>query len=374
MQSTRQARTRGCAPVFIVGSARSGTTLLYDMLLSAGGFALYLGESNIFNLLAPRFGDLGVRKNRERMFEVWVGSSLFRISGLDRRQVERSILEDCRNAGDFLRIVMDEVARKQGARRWAGNAPEEILHLREIKRTIPNALIIHMIRDGRDVSLSLSKKRYIRPFPWKERETPEGAALYWQWIAGKGRAASKWLGPDYKEVRFEELISDPRAVLPSLSEFLGQDLDYDTIQRNAVGAVARPNTSFKGSNNDDQFNPVGRWKKQLTAEQLTRIEGLIGNTLLELGYDLASTGVGPTSRTYVAWNRMIYRRFFELKLQSKKNALLRALRSPLTSKQVDEMVLVDEKAASRMKLEAEGNDQGLVGQRTIASQPQGGHV
>jgi hypothetical protein len=42
------------------------------MLLSAGGFALYLGESNIFNLLAPRFGDLAIRKNRERMWQVWV--------------------------------------------------------------------------------------------------------------------------------------------------------------------------------------------------------------------------------------------------------------------------------------------------------------
>jgi len=372
MQSTRQARTRDCAPVFVVGSARSGTTLLYDMLLSAGGFALYLGESNIFNLLAPRFGNLGLRKNRERMFEVWAGSSLFRISGLDRRQIERTILEECRNAGDFLRIVMDEVAQQQGAHRWAGNAPEEILHLGEIKRTVPDALIIHVIRDGRDVSLSLSQKRYIRPFPWKERETPEGAALYWQWIVGKGRAASISLGRDYTEVRFEELIADPRAVLRRLSEFLEQDLNYETIQKNAVGAVARPNTSFKRSN-EAVFNPVGRWKKQFTSEQLSRIEGLIGNTLTELGYELASAGADSTNRLYVAWNRMIYRQFFELKLHSKTNAVLRMLRPPLTSKSVDDVSLVDEKAASRIKaaaLSADCGGLGLAGQGTIASHPQ----
>jgi hypothetical protein len=230
-----------------------------------------------------------------------------------------------------------------------------------------------MIRDGRDVSLSLSKKRYIRPFPWKERETPEGAALYWQWIVGKGRAASSWLGRDHTEVRFEQLIADPRAVLQRLSQFLEQDLDYDTIQRNAVGAVARPNTSFKGSG-DVQFNPVGRWREQLTTEQLSRIEGLIGNTLKELGYELAGTGIETTKRSYVAWNRMIYRQFFELKLHSKRNVILRALRSPLTSKQVDQMALVDEKAASRMKLVSEGSDLGMVGRGTIASQPQGGQV
>jgi len=346
------------------------------MLLSAGGFALYLGESNIFNLLAPRFGNLGLRKNRERMFEVWAGSSLFRISGLERRQIERPIVEDCRNAGDFLQTVMDEVARQQGARRWAGNAPEEILHLREIKRTVPDALIIHVIRDGRDVSLSLSQKRYIRPFPWKERETPEGAALYWQWIVGKGRAASASLGRDYTEVRFEELITDPPAVLGKLSEFLEQDLDYETIQRNAVGAVARPNTSFKRSK-EAVFNPVGRWKKQFTDEQLSRIEGLIGNTLTELGYELASTGVQSTNPLYVAWNRMIYRQFFGLKLHSKTNPVLRMLRPPLTSQYVDGVSLVDEKAAAQIKVAgpaAVRSELGLPGQRTIASQPQGGNV
>ena len=63
----------------MVGS--SGTALLYDMLLSAGGFALQLGESNIFNLLAPRFGDLTIRENREGMLRVWLGSSCFEFPG-----------------------------------------------------------------------------------------------------------------------------------------------------------------------------------------------------------------------------------------------------------------------------------------------------
>ena len=43
------------APVFVLGCPRSGTTVLYHMLLSAGGFAVYRAESNVFNLLVPRF-------------------------------------------------------------------------------------------------------------------------------------------------------------------------------------------------------------------------------------------------------------------------------------------------------------------------------
>jgi len=335
--------SRRCAPVFVVGSPRSGTTLLYDTLLSAGGFAIYLGESNIFNLLAPRFGDLRVRKNRERMLNVWLGSRLFRASGLERRQIEEKV-HVCRNAGDFLRIVMDELARQQKAWRWAGNAPEEILHLRQIKETIPEALIIHVIRDGRDVSLSLSEKRYIRPFPWKDRETPEGAALYWEWIVQKGRAAGAMLGQDYTEIRFEELVHDPRAVLRRLSSFLDHELDYDRIQRTAIGTVARPNTSFSAQRRPG-FNPVARWKQQLAPDRLTRIEGLVGSTLSELGYDLATPGRAACNRTQLAWNRLLYRRFFDLKFYSKKSRVLRALRPPLTSEQIDQIVVVDDRAS-----------------------------
>jgi hypothetical protein len=333
---------RGRAPVFVVGSARSGTTLLYDTLLSAGGFAIYLGESNIFNLLAPRFGDLRVRRNRERMLEVWLGSRLFRVSGLERQQIEEKF-EHCQNAGDFLRVVMGELARQQNASRWAANAPEEILHLRHIKETIPEALIIHVIRDGRDVSVSLSEKRYIRPFPWKDRETPEGAALYWEWIVQRGRAVGASFGKDYAEVRFEELVRDPRAVLQRLSSFLDHDLDYDRIQKTAIGAVSRPNTSFSAQGQRD-FNPVARWQKQLTPGQLTRIEGLVGETLSELGYNKATPGRAACNKIGLAWSRLLYRTFFELKYHSKKSRFLRLLRPAITSQQVDQIVVVDDRA------------------------------
>ena len=367
MELARQVRPRRNAPVFVVGCARSGTTLLYDTLLSAGDFALYLGESNIFNLLAPRFGNLAVRKNREKMFEVWLGSGLFRVSGLERSQIEDKILEDCRNSGDFLCIVMDEIARQQGVRRWAGNAPEEVLYLREIKKTIPEALVIHMIRDGRDVSVSLSEKRYIRPFPWKKRETPEGAAFYWEWIVRNGRAAGAELGNDYTEVRFEELVREPHAVLRRLSQFLDHDLEYDHIRKNAVGVVARPNTSFKGTAPQD-FNPVGRWKRQLAARQVERIERFVGGTLAELGYSLTTAG-GPARNSFsLTLNRVAYRRFFKLKLQWKKNSILRALRPSFTSRDVDEVVVVDERAAKGLRRTEQSGLAGTPGIGAIARQ------
>src|SRR3981081_16091 len=93
------------------------------MLLSAGGFAVYLAESNVFNLLMPRFGDLSSRSNREQLMGAWLNSRLFLASGLEREHVRKRIVEDCRNGGDFLRIVMDEICALQGMQRWGGTSP-----------------------------------------------------------------------------------------------------------------------------------------------------------------------------------------------------------------------------------------------------------
>ena len=55
--SNRQAATeRKRRPVFVMGCHRSGTNLLYDTLLSAGGFAIYRGSLPLYELLIPRFG------------------------------------------------------------------------------------------------------------------------------------------------------------------------------------------------------------------------------------------------------------------------------------------------------------------------------
>src|ERR1700722_1044491 len=152
-----QSNARSRVPVFVVGCPRSGTTLLYHMLLSAGNFAIYRTESNVLNLLEPRFGDLSVERNKRRLLDAWFESKLFTASGLNKEEIAAKIMADCRNGGDFLRIVMSEITRKQGVQRWADTTPEHLLYLHRLKETIPGALVIHVSRDGRDVALSMDK-------------------------------------------------------------------------------------------------------------------------------------------------------------------------------------------------------------------------
>src|SRR5579862_3308536 len=100
---------RSLAPVFVLGCGRSGTTLLYHMLLSAGNFAVYRVESNVINLLEPRFGDLSDRRNQRRLLDAWYDSRLYTLSGLDKPELEARVTAECKNGGDFLRIIMEEM-------------------------------------------------------------------------------------------------------------------------------------------------------------------------------------------------------------------------------------------------------------------------
>ena len=307
--------------MFVLGCGRSGTTLLYHMLLSSGGFAVYRSESNAINLLEPRFGDLSKTGNKERLMRAWLSSKLFACSGLDAQAITSKVMAECRNGGDFLRIVMGEIARQQNVERWADCTPEHLLHLKRIKETIPEALVIHIIRDGRDVALSNAKLGYVRRAWWDRSPNVLASGIYWDWIVRKGRADGRLLGADYTEVRFEELISDPVRVLAMLGEFIEHELNYEHIQRVGIGSVSEPNTSFK-SDSDGEFNPVGRWKSQFEPDLLATFEALVGDLLEELEYPLATTDRALLNRPDLRRMRANYLRFFNSKLWLKSKTPL----------------------------------------------------
>ena len=323
------------APVFIVGCPRSGTSFLYHLLLSAGGFAEFHTQMNVYDVLEPIYGDLSVMKNKQAAIREWLRSKAFRVSGLDANHIETKILAECHGASDFLSIIMEEIALKQGVDRWIDSTPTNVPHMLRIQRDFPDAQFVHIIRDPRDVALSLDKRQWTRPLPWDKNRSLVAAGLYWEWIVRKGRKLGAMLASNYMEIRYEGLVQQPRESLTAIAKFLHCDLDYDRIQRDSIGSVKKPLTSFKEDLQEGRFTPVGRWKDKFPVELLAQVETLVGEYMQELGYSLSTDHAVQNHSLGTSGERLIYSAYYECKQWAK-------IHTPLSRMMVDySAILID---------------------------------
>jgi hypothetical protein len=312
---------RSRSPVFVMGCHRSGTNLLYDMLLSSGSFAIYRASLPAFETLEPKFGPLRDRGNRQKLAETWLRSKGFRRTGLEAEALGAKIVEESRNGGDFIRVVMDEVAKSQGVRRWAAYDPDNVLHVERIKASIPNALFLHIVRDGRDIALSLKKMGGFQPLPWdrEEQSSLVATALYWEWMVKNGRERGRKFTDDYLEVHFEELTANPRETLSRIGAFLDHDLDYDRIRNAGLGRVSDTNSSFRDEGASETANPAGRWKERLAREDVAAIEAAVGACLEQSGYALSLPEGERRAGLRVAIKRAMYNHYLNAKSWLKLN-------------------------------------------------------
>jgi len=299
-------RARSARPVFIVGCPRSGTTLLYHMILSSGDFAVLPIETDAFCQFGLKFPNLESLRERRRLLEFWLGSRWYAISGLEPSSIESEVLEECRSIGDFLTIVMEAMCRQQCVRRWAEKSPAHALYIPEIKRLIPNSIFVHIIRDGRDVALSLANFERLYPFLWVAGQTLPALGMYWKWMVRRARSGGKQIGPDYYELNYEDLMQNPRDTLAALGRFIDHDLDYARILRAGIGSVTKPESSFRGVASSGDFNPVGRWKQKYSAQELAEFESFAGDCLEESGYILASDSSGRRLTSPITLARFFY--------------------------------------------------------------------
>jgi hypothetical protein len=318
------------------------------MLLSAGGFAVYRGFLPIYKILIPRFGSMENGASREKILETWLRSKGFRRTGLDAEDLSARIREECRNGGDFIRVVMDSVAENQHVQRWAVYDPDNVLHVERVKRDIPNALFVHIIRDGRDIALSLKKMGGFTPLPWDRGQSDSlvATSLYWEWMVHQGRTHGRKFPADYIEIRYEDLITNPNETLGKLGSFLDHDLDYDRIQRAGLGRLSETNSSFREEGAQETISPLGRWKERLTAGEVAAIEATVGDCLEENGYPLSLPASERRRGLRQSWMRGMYPAFLGGKLWTKLHTPIGRLANMSALELEDEPVPVAESVRS----------------------------
>lgn len=283
----------------IVGAPRSGTTLLRVMLDSHPDLAI--PPETGFLTLAPRLRGSGDRL-RERFFHevttfgapspAWPD---FEIPLDTFRDALRQISPFTASAG--FRAFYRLYAARFGKPRVGDKTPSYALHIPAIRRVLPEARFIHLIRDGRDVALSLRRMWFS---PGHEIETQ---AAYWRRFVLAARKAGAG-APDYLEVRYEDLILHTRPTLERICAFL--DLAYHPALERYPERARDRLAEQKGRTAPDGTPTLTRerrmaqqehtlhapdpslvygWKRTLPDAERAAFRRVAGKLLRELGYE-----------------------------------------------------------------------------------------
>jgi hypothetical protein len=280
------------SPIFIVGVGRSGTTLLQGMMNSHQNITFPPETQFIRNFITqPRTN----KKIKKKDFE-WVKKTILKDKNLKELNINlNNILEKSVNAGemslsDFYKELLVSYSEKKKKELIGDKYPKNIEYLREISMIFPDANIIHIIRDPRDVVLSRLKAH------WSKGRPVFIQALTYRLQLKKGRKDGKNYFPNqYYEIFYEDLIENPEKELKKLCEFLKLDFDQNMLQynKNAKEIVKNEETEWKSN----IFKPVissnkNKWMSQLKKTQVFQIEFLCSQAFNELYYNKSNFKVG----------------------------------------------------------------------------------
>ena len=192
----------------------------------------------------------------------------------------------------FIDAFAARVRADAGKPRWAEKTPQNIRNLEWISERFPPASIIHIISDGRDVVCSMRQHpdwRWVDG-KWQKVLVPRSTEWYARrWLADVAAGIAWRDDPRYVEVRYEDLVADPQAVLRAICDGVGAGHDAQWLA--AVGQADAADASDDRQTKRPDYEgavsaaSVGRWRSDLSADERAEVERLCGPQLRELGYE-----------------------------------------------------------------------------------------
>ena len=190
--------------------------------------------------------------------------------------------------GAFIDAFADRVKHDAGKDRWAEKTPMNIRNLDWIMPRWPNASIVHIIRDGRDVVCSMRQHpdwRWVDG-SWQKVLVPRSIETYARrWLADTATGMAWRDDPRYVEVRYEDLVADPAGVLRGICDGIGVVVDAGWLAD--VGRAADTATMSSRPDYEGAISAVsvGRWRGDLSSAEQDEIDRLCRPRLVELGYE-----------------------------------------------------------------------------------------
>jgi hypothetical protein len=275
-----------CNPFFIIGSGRSGNTLLRAILTSHSKISIP-PESYVIAAVARKYQTLNYLSWKD-LVEVIIGEfeakPQFLSWEINFAPLYGSLLNLKKNEKSLATII-DKIYCYYGEQKfgslelWGDKTPLNTLNLSWLDRIFKKAKYIHIIRDGRDVVhsyLNMGRFSCIEDACWRWNKSIELATAF-----GKHKGHDR-----YMEIRYENFVIQAETEIKKICSYLNIDYEeemflYHQKIENLGDTKQAHHTNLKKPVNPDS---IGKWKKNLSSSQKIDVQRLLKDNLIKLGY------------------------------------------------------------------------------------------
>src|SRR5215218_8096124 len=228
-------------PIFVVGYQRSGTTLLQSLL---GAHERIAAPPELHFILRVAyfqdyFGDLAEDGNLRRALHEALNPpvDLLAECGFSEEELFERARSGPRTYAGLFAAIMDDFAERAGKGRWAEKTPSQ--RPDDIYNLFPDALVVHILRDPREVVASNVE--------WAvERRNAAAIARDLRRFTLESIERGRRAGPGhYLQLRHEDLTRDPEATLRQICTFVGEDYDAGMLDPKRRGQALMPGASWQ---------------------------------------------------------------------------------------------------------------------------------
>ena len=288
------------APVVVLGVSRSGTTLLKQMLDRHPRLAIPT-ESYFLPQLWDRHGE---RPGREAFLADLDRLARLRDWGIGRAEVDER-LPATPTFAEAIQAIYRAYADSRGKPRFGDKTPSYMQRLDVLARAFPDALYVHLIRDGRDAALSfLALTRKARFNPARPRSVGSFAAQWRREVEDARRFGRERVAGRYLEMGYGDLVADPEGTLGAACEFLG--LEFDTAMLDYHREIDAGTLRDHPRLAEPPTAGLRSWRKEMGPRQLALFEAVAGELLGDLGYERAYPTVSARTRARGAFQRALF--------------------------------------------------------------------
>ena len=257
----------------IVGVGRSGTTLLMSMLSAHPDMTMPPEFHFVNQYILTRPG-----ATLPEMTERLTADARFARLGLTIKEAVQPFTDQNESFSTvkLYRAILSLYAVKQGVHIIGDKSPKNIECLPILRRVFPDAKIIHLIRDPRDVYLSRKQAAWSA----SRSDTLQFLAYRAQYELGQ-RLGPQLFGDNYLEIYYENLLSQPQTELERVCRLL--DVPFDERMLNFSGAAKELVFADEIAWKKEALGPLltqnmNKWRRELTPEKVRQIEAACSPT------------------------------------------------------------------------------------------------